>query len=173
MQKGCLIDLEHRIASSILCQREHGLCSLSHLSRLGIARRDDAGAAGAKLGKGQRIARAAELGLCDLERSFGRAQNLLGLVVVLLCGEALLDQSLLALERRRGLAHQRPRRAYGSLGGNNVGALLGGIDARENRVRRDVVADLGVALGDATGDAEGQVGLHPRPTSPVRQDVGA
>ena len=168
-----LVDVEHRVARSVLGDREDGLRRLHDLPRLGIAGRDDAGNAGPQHGVGKMVAGSAELGPCRVKRGLGRAVGFLGLIVLPLGREALGEQRLLAFVGGGRLAEHGLGGPDGGLGGGHRRLLLLRVESGQHLVGRHVVADIDQALDDPAATRKDRSLSTRARISPVRRTVGA
>ena len=157
-----LVDVEHRVAWSVLGDREDGLRRLHDLPRLGLAGRDDAGNARPQHRVGKMVAGGAELGPCGVERGLRRTEGFLSLIVLPLGRVALGEQRLLAFVAGGRLAEHGLGGLDGGLGGGHRRLLLLRVESGQHLVGRHVVADIDQALGDAAAHPKGQIALDLR-----------
>ena len=100
--------------------------------------------------------------MAEIERGLSCAKRLLSLVEGRARREAAVDQRLLALERCGCLLELGFGRLHARLGRFHVGFLRTRIEARQNLIGGDMVADVHVALDDPAAEPKRQVILDLR-----------
>jgi hypothetical protein len=138
----------------------------SHLAHLGKARRDHTRFAGLKDRVVELVLSRLALIVGGIERGLRGAQRLLGLVIGCAGGEAGVDQGLLALVGRRRLLELGFGRLDARRGGFHVGLLGARIEASQDLVGHDMIADVHVALDDLAAEPKRQVVLDLRLDGP-------